>query len=194
MKIRPATPADAGALARLVNQAGEGLPLVVWTGLAAPGVDPWEVGRDRVRGTEAGISHKNAWVAERDGAVAGCLISYRQPAEFEPLPPDMPAMFRPLAELEAMAPDTGYVYVLSTFPEVQGQGIGARMLGFAERYMGPAGMSLIVSDANHGARRLYERAGYRARASVPMVKEGWDNLGETWVLMVKPPSGVGSGA
>lgn len=95
-------------------------------------------------------------------------------------------MFRPLLELEAEAPDTGYVYALSTVREMQGQGVGSRMLEFAERYRGPAGMSIIVSDANSGARRLYERHGYRHAATRPMVKEGWKNPGSNWQLLIKP--------
>jgi hypothetical protein len=46
-------------------------------------------------------------------------------------------------------------------------------------------LSVIVSDANVGARRLYERSGYREIARRPMVKEGWDNAGREWVLLVK---------
>ena len=48
------------------------------------------------------------------------------------------------------------------------------------------GMSIIVSDANTGARRLYERHGYSERASRTMVKDEWVNDGENWVLLVKP--------
>ena len=40
-------------------------------------------------------------------------------------------------------------------------------------------------DANHGARRLYERCGYSRTAERPTVKEGWDNPGTNWVLVVK---------
>jgi ribosomal protein S18 acetylase RimI-like enzyme len=50
---------------------------------------------------------------------------------------------------------------------------------------GHRGVSLIVSDANPGARRLYERLGYEAVASLPMVKEQWEHDGEHWILMIK---------
>jgi RimJ/RimL family protein N-acetyltransferase len=46
-------------------------------------------------------------------------------------------------------------------------------------------MSVIVSDANAGARRLYERCGYRETATRAMVKEGWQNEGRNWVLLTK---------
>ena len=186
MTIRRATRHDARALAPLINQAGEGLPALIWAGLAAPGQDPWQVGVSRVESEDAGVSFRNAWVGHVHGKLAGCLLAYRQPDLPEPIPDDAPAMFRPLLELEAEAPGTGYVYVLATVPEMQGQGVGNRMLEFAERYRGLNGMSLIVSDANAGARRLYERHGYAERATRPMVKDGWQNPGINWVLMVKP--------
>jgi len=47
-------------------------------------------------------------------------------------------------------------------------------------------MSIIVSDANSGARRLYQRAGYAEVATRPMVKEDWVNDGENWVLLTMP--------
>ncbi len=188
MNIRPAARHDAAALAELINQAGEGLPLYIWGQLGGPAQDPWQIGRARIAGEDAGISYRNAWVADVHGALAGCLIAHRQPAVPGPIPQDLPAVFHPLQALENEAPGTGYVYVLSTVPAMQGQGVGSRFLEFAEaRYRGPRGMSLIVSDANAGARRLYERHGYRQAAARPMVKEDWDNPGTEWLLMVKPP-------
>src|SRR6516164_4002894 len=47
------------------------------------------------------------------------------------------------------------------------------------------GMSVTVSDANIGARRLYELLGYRETARRPMVKEQWVNEGHEWVLITK---------
>ena len=46
-------------------------------------------------------------------------------------------------------------------------------------------ISVIVSDGNIGARRLYERCGYSACVTRLMVKEHWKNEGESWVLMKK---------
>jgi hypothetical protein len=47
------------------------------------------------------------------------------------------------------------------------------------------GLSVIVSDANSGARRLYERCGYGERAKRAMIKEDWVNEGRHWVLLTK---------
>ncbi len=184
--IRPATPADAEVMAPLVNQAGEGLPLYFWTKLVGPGHTPLDHGIARIRSEDAGISYRNGWIAELDGVAAGCLVAYRQPDTSEPIAPDEVPIFVPLAELENVATGTGYIFIVSTAPEFQGRGVGARLLAFAERYSGPNGMSLIVSSANSGARRLYERSGYREVQRRMMVKEGWKNPGTEWVLMIKP--------
>ena len=50
---------------------------------------------------------------------------------------------------------------------------------------GKRGLSLVVSDANVGARRFYARCGYREIATRPMVKEAWENPGSHWLLLVK---------
>jgi ribosomal protein S18 acetylase RimI-like enzyme len=193
IKLRPATPADADELAVLINAAGEGLPLYLWTGMAAPGEDPWEVGRRRALREQGSFSFLNSVVAEIDGKVAGCLIGY--PLSKEPeqsVTPDTPPMFVPLLELEALAPDTWYVNVIAVHPDFRGQGIGSRLLAEAERAAretGKSGLSLIVADANDGARRLYARIGYREIASRPIVREQWQTGSRNWVLMAKPSAG-----
>ena len=98
----------------------------------------------------------------------------------------MPAMFVPLQELEDLVPGTWYVNVLATYPEHRGKGYGAGLLSVARQLAidtRRTGLSIIVSDANAGARRLYARCGYRELASRPMVKESWKNRGENWVLL-----------
>ncbi|MFP3943916.1 MAG: GNAT family N-acetyltransferase [Alphaproteobacteria bacterium] len=186
--FRRATPEDAAALAELGNYAGEGMPLYLWTKIAGPGGDPWEVGRERARRESGAFSWRNAVVVEADGGVAACLIGYPLPEEPEPIPEDMPAMFVPMQELENLAPGTWYVNILAAMPDQRGRGHGAALLAIAgdiAREEGCSGLSIIVSDANTGARRLYERTGYREAATRPMVKNGWQNDGENWVLLVK---------
>ncbi len=187
--FRRARPEDAEALARLVNMAGEGFPLYLWGKLAEPGQDPWDVGRQRALREQGGFSYRNATVLEAEGAVAGCLIGYALPDRPEPIDYSvMPAMFVPMQELENLAPATWYVNVLAVDPRHRGRGMGSRLLALADRIAADLrlrGLSIIVSDANAGARRLYERCGYRETASRPMVKEAWENPGRNWVLLVK---------
>ena len=188
--LRPATPEDAEALAELINFAGEGLPAYIWERMAEPGETVWDVGRQRARREEDSFSYSKAVVLERDGAVAACLIGYPLPDAPEPIDHDeMPAMFVPLQELENLAPGTWYVNVLAAYPEQRGRGHGTTLLSNAEETAaanGKRGVSIIVADANTGARRLYERSGYRETARRPMVKEDWQSPSETWILLVKP--------
>ena len=117
------------------------------------------------------------------------MIGY--PLADDPEPVDygnLTTMFVPLQQLEDLAPATWYVNVLASYPPHRGKGYGAELLTIAERLAaeaGKRGLSIIVSDANAGARRLYERMGYSEKAQRPMVKERWDNPGENWILLTK---------
>jgi ribosomal protein S18 acetylase RimI-like enzyme len=184
-------PEDARALAELINLAGEGLPLYLWTSMAEHGEDPWEVGRSRALREEGGFSYRNSIIAELSGKIAGCLIGYalrEEPAQIDPA--SLPPMFVPLQELEELAPNTWYINVVAAYPEFRGQGVGSRLLEHAEQAAREAdrpAVSLIVADANVDARRLYERRGYREIAKRPIVKEQWHTDAQEWVLMVKSP-------
>ena len=186
--FRPAQPEDAGILAELVNHAGEGMPLYLWERLREPGESAWDVGRRRAAREEGAFSYRNAIMIEADGKAAGCLIGYEIADAPEPVADDMPPMFRPLQELENLAPGSWYVNVLAVLPACRGLGLGTRLLGLADdlgRAAGKRGMSVIVADANLGARRLYARVGYREVASRPAVKDDWHCDSANWVLMTK---------
>jgi ribosomal protein S18 acetylase RimI-like enzyme len=187
-RLRPARVDDASILAELVDYAGEGLPSYLWSKMAAPNETAKQVGQNRAARETGSFSYRNATVIEQEGRAAGALIGYSIPEAPEPIAPDMPAMFVPLQELENLAPGTWYVNVLAVLPEYRGAGLGTVLLEFAEktaRTLGRHGMSVIVSDANMGARRLYERLGYRELARRKMVKEDWINDGQEWVLLTK---------
>jgi len=186
--FRRATQSDAPLLAELVNYAGEGLPVYLWEKLARPGETAWDVGRQRAARESGSFSYRNTVLIEHDGRPAGGLIGYEIPDDPPPLASDLPAMFVPLQQLETMAPATWYVNVLAVLPEFRSWGLGSRLLHLADetgRTLGKRGMSVIVSDANLGARRLYERHGYREVATRAMVKENWVNRGQNWVLLTK---------
>jgi ribosomal protein S18 acetylase RimI-like enzyme len=186
--FRPAVKSDARLLAALVNFAGEGLPLYLWGKLAQPGQTAWDLGVQRASRDEGSFSYRNATIIEHDSQAAGSLIGYEIPDNPEPVPSGMPTMFVPLQELENLAPATWYVNVLAVLPLYRNQGLGTQLLSLADktgRRLGKRGMSVIVSDGNKGARRLYERCGYHFAATRPMIKEGWVNQGENWVLLTK---------
>jgi ribosomal protein S18 acetylase RimI-like enzyme len=186
--FRRAIQADASALAELVNYAGEGMPFYLWGKLVEPGETAWDVGRRRAAREGGSFSYRNAVVVEHEGQCAGCLIGYEIPDDPPSIAPDLPAMFVPLQQLENMAPSTWYVNVLAVLPQFRNRGLGTELLSLADetgRALGKRGMSVIVSDANVGARRLYERQGYRAMAQQAMKHEGWATDGLNWVLLAK---------
>jgi len=188
-QLRKATPEDADSLAWLINYAGEGMPLYLWSTMAEDGESAWDIGRRRARREEGGFSYRNAQVLDLDGTVLACLIGYPLPDRPAVIDYDnTPAMFVPLEELEQLAPGTWYVNVLAAEPRTRGQGFGTRLLSVADELAaanGKAGLSLITSDTNSGAQRLYERCGYRVVSDRKMVKDGWQSDSERWLLMTK---------
>lgn len=203
LRLRDATPDDADALCRFVDMAGDGLPVHLWRQMAAPGQDPYEVGRARARRDTGGFSWRNAMLAERSGRVVGGLIGYplaaapgpgaSPPNPLETIPPqtipsDTPPLFRPLLELEATAAGHWYVNVLAVDPGERGRGLGTRLLAAADGIAaagGLDGIALIVADDNHAARRLYEACGYRPLAERAVVADGWTTTSQRWILMTK---------
>ena len=187
-RFRPARIDDADVLAELVDYAGEDLPSYLWSKLAVPGETAQEVGRRRAARETGTFSYRNATMIEYAGQAAGSLISYVIPDAPEPVPSDVPAMLVPLQELENRAPGTWNVNVLGVLPQFRNLGLGTELLRMADesaRKLGKRGMSIIVSNANIGARRLYERLGYREVARRTMVKEQWVSDGHEWVLLIK---------
>ena len=184
---RYATRNDALPMAELVNIAGEGMPLYLWSKMAEPGASPWDIGQERARRESGGFSFRNTIVREDNGKVVAALMGYPLADSPEPVNyDDMPPMFVPLQELEDLVAGTWYVNVLAAYPECRGKGYGTDLLAIAEQLAndtGRSGLSIIVSDANAGARRLYERSGYVEKATRPMFKEDWGNAGENWVLL-----------
>lgn len=192
MTIRPAQQDDAPVLARLIDMAGEGIPRFLWTG-NPEGLEPLDWGARRAARDEGGFSYRNASVAVIDDAVAGMLLGYRQPDPYDVGDLDeVPAVVRSLIELEARAPGSWYVNALAALPEYRGQGVGTALLDEAERLAmetGAPALSLIASEENAGAVRLYENTGYRSCDRCPITDYPGAPYGGDWLLMVKPLTG-----
>jgi ribosomal protein S18 acetylase RimI-like enzyme len=191
-RLRPAVPEDAPAIALLVNMASQGIALYFWEMMAAPGQDPWEVGKAQVLSDDRPFSYRNAIVMAADDDVIAAIVGFaieaaesQQPQDHE----DFPPIVRPLLDLEAEAVDSWFVQFLAVMPAHRGQGVGERLLAVADenaRRHALGGCALVVSDANDGARRLYRRRGYREIARRKMVKQDWQGEGREWLLMRKP--------
>jgi len=182
--LRWAERRDASVLAELVNHAGESMPHYLWSQIARPSEDPWDIGR--ARQAEKIDTAVIVVVDEGAGAIAG-LTGYRVPDDPEPLT-DLPSIIRPLQELENLVPATWYVNVLAALPGHRGEGWGTRLLQVAEKIAaaeGLTGLSIIVADTDLLARRLYERMGYRELARREAVHDGWQGRIREWVLLTK---------
>lgn len=192
-RLRTATREDARALAQLIDIAGEGFGTYLWGQSAGPGETALDVGMRRAQREDGGFSYRNATLAEVDGEVAALLLGYRladpyEAGDLSALPPTV----RPLIELESHAPGSWYVNALAAFPRFRNQGLGTILLREGEKLArdtrAPA-LSIIVADQNEGAKRLYERTGYRTRARRPIVPfPGFVHTGD-WLLMIKPLGG-----
>jgi ribosomal protein S18 acetylase RimI-like enzyme len=180
---------DAADLAALVDIAGEGLAAVLWQRRAGPAQSPFEIGRARAMREEGGFSYRNAHMIEDDGAIAGTLVGYPLEAEDDADLSDVPDLVRGLVDLEREVAGFWYVNILAVYPEHRGRGLGSRLLDHADRLGRKArsrGMAIIVVSGNAGARRLYERHGYRPLATKAAPDYPGGRHGQDWLLMTKP--------
>ena len=186
LSIRPAELDDAPFMVPLVNDADGDMPFAIWTSLALPGADPWEVGLRRVQSDDTPVSWSMAWIAEEAGAPVGVLIVHQLSETPEQLEATiMSPLWAPIVELELLASDSGYIKTLSVIAAMRGQGVGTQLLAFAERFRGPEGMSVIVGDHDAASRRFFERAGFAEASRRRMVKDGWQTPGTEWILLRK---------
>jgi ribosomal protein S18 acetylase RimI-like enzyme len=174
----------------LVDMASKGVASHFWRTLAAPGQSPLEVGRARALRDDGAFSWRHGFVAEVGGEVAAALMGYviADPVDLTGLDAMSPTA-RALTVLEARAPGTWYVNVLAAYPEHRGRGLGSALLALADE-LGVAaktrGMAIIVASQNAGARRLYERFGYRFAAKQPVEATAGLQIAGDWLLLVKP--------
>ncbi len=160
MRIRPATIEDA--------------PFVAWTVLIAVGIEnPDNNLIDSVTGmcrrTGVLYSWQNSLVAEQDGKVVGCLISY-DGADYQSMRTET---FRVIAEetgrdFQQMEPETEagefYLDSLAVLPEYRSQGIATQLLKAGverARQLHASKASMVVSPQNPKAQQLYESLGFQ---------------------------------
>ena len=184
--VRPATPADAADMARLVDLASEGMVRRFWAEMAEPGEDVFAVGARRAARDEGAFSWRNGWIAELGGVVAGLLVGYRIGDAPEPVD-EAPAMVRGLCRArergarELVRQRAGD---LRAAPRLRRR--RRRCCGRRARLAEGAALSLIVADGNATARRLYEGFGFVEAERRPIVHDGWESDSREWVLMLRP--------
>ena len=186
--LRPATREDAVDLAILMDMASRGLVNWMWSRIAEAGQSALEVGRERLRQRADLPSHYSRWiVAEQDGEVMGGFAGYVVPDPYDAGDvSDLPDVYGPLLELEALAAGSWFLMAIAVYPEFQRQGLGSDLIEAAmaaARKLGAARIALTVSAANDPACRLYQRHGFREtarRRAIPFPGSG--DIGD-WVLL-----------
>lgn len=101
------------------------------------------------------------WIAERDGEPAGSVFLVKQSAR------------------------TAKLRLLIVDPKARGLGIGARLVEECVRFARAAGYKKIILWTQSilvGARRIYEKAGFRLAKTEPHTSFGHDLTGEYWEL------------
>ena len=115
-----------------------------------------------------------AWIAEVDGARAGCVFCVRDDA-----------------------PDTAKLRILLVDPGARGNRLGSRLVQECVAFARNAGyrrMVLWTNDPLTSAARIYRAAGFRLTAEHPHRSFGVELVGQTYELDLTPLSpAVGAG-
>lgn len=183
--FRPARKEDCAIIASLYSISSDGVADYVWSTLAAPGEDILDVGRRRYERENTNFSYRNCTLVETGGKVIGMLVAF--PMHVDPAAAEEPdPVLAPFMKLE----EDGSYYIcgMALFPEYRGRGIGTRLLAYAEqaaRERGFGKLSLIVFEQNAGAKRLYEKTGYREVRREPVRPHPLIHYTGDAILMVK---------
>jgi ribosomal protein S18 acetylase RimI-like enzyme len=138
--IRLATPADRAFLSELADRLAD-FDRPVWRSHA-------EIAEGDRRALFEAIDHPRPgtelFIAELDGASAGCLLMWTLEDYFS-------------QQWHA------HVSVIAVTREAEGHGVGRALMDYAERWARERGHKMItlsVFEGNRRAQRLYDRAGY----------------------------------
>jgi ribosomal protein S18 acetylase RimI-like enzyme len=163
--FRPARKPESRTIAELYQISSDGVADYIWTGMAGPGENIVDVGARRYARENTDFSYQNVTVATVGETIVGMIAAYsmgpvEQPGtEFDF---DVDPVLRPFQLLEQ--PNSYYVSGVAVFPEHRGSGIGGQFMqrAFDEaRARRLPQVSLIVFEQNVGAKRLYDRLGFR---------------------------------
>lgn len=185
IQFRPARKSECGAIASLYSIASDGVADYIWSTLAQPGEELLDVGRRRYERENSVFSYHNCTVATLGETIVGMLVAFPMIVD-EDAEPETDPVLRPYSKLEE--DQSYYVCGLAIFPEYRHQGIGTRLMALAETQAIAKGLhklSLIAFEQNQGAKRLYERLGYREVAREAVVPHPLIHYHGDALLMVK---------
>lgn len=173
--LRPGTPADAAGAAPLIQAAGPALYNRLFGPRPEDAVDFFKT---LFALSDSLFSYENATVAEADGRVVGLALAvpaaqYRRGAALPRhlLRRGLRFLLRLLPTVFALGrstvpppQDALYLGILSVAAARRGEGIGTRLLEEVGRRAQESGCACVCLHAerdNDGARRFYQRHGYR---------------------------------
>jgi len=124
-------------------------------------------------------------VAAIEEEVIGMLVAFPLFVD-ESAEPESDPILAPYSRLEE--DNSYYICGVTLFPEYRGLGISTKLMTLAEEQAcdkGFAKLSLIVFEENEGAKRLYEKLGYRVVAREAIVPHELIRYTGDALLMVK---------
>jgi ribosomal protein S18 acetylase RimI-like enzyme len=182
--LRPARKSDCRRIAELYRMSSDGVADYIWTTLALPDEDLLEVGRRRYEREGTLFSYQNCKVVELQGSIVGMVVAF--PMAVDKNYREKDPILVPYSVLEE--DQSYYICGMAIDAAHRGKGIGTGLLAEAERTcrkLGLRKLSLIVFEQNSGARRLYERSGYREVRRHPVVPHPLIHYTGDALLMVK---------
>jgi GNAT superfamily N-acetyltransferase len=184
--LRRADIADAAFVLKMSELAGKGFLPHFFSQVLPPGTDLHAYMLSRVSAPEGKMSFTKCRIAEGENGPLGMINLDEIPDPARPVDPGLPAMFQPLAALEAACPGSTVIEFLATDPAARGKGVAKALLEQACKERGPNGLALVVSDSNLPARSLYDGFGFSEVTRRPIVTQGWQTDSTEWILMTKP--------
>jgi ribosomal protein S18 acetylase RimI-like enzyme len=193
LKIRRPLPSELFQLAQLYLMAGHGTVEVIYQNLL-PNLSVEEIlVKRRIRPTGTSVSIENWWVAILGTEIAGGLVAYpiadrAQHRREDLLTADRSAIFQPVAELLAQAPDSFYINVIAVFPAHRNRGVGNALLEHARTQairLGFNELSLFTFEEDQGLIRYYEKLGFQIIARSPVAAHPQLTLSGHLALMTR---------
>jgi ribosomal protein S18 acetylase RimI-like enzyme len=157
----------------------------IWSKLAQPGEDILDVGQRRYERENSLFSYQNCTLATQGDTIVGMLVAFPMFVDEDAEPEDDPVL-APYSKLEEN--NSYYLCGVAVFPHYRNGGIGTQLMALAEeqaREKGLTKLSLIVFEQNEGAKRLYDRLGYREIAREAIVTHPLIHYSGDAILMVK---------
>lgn len=180
-QLRRGSAADAPDIARLVISSAESFLPAVFGPRIAGVLTSLAAGRGTL------FSHEHAWIAESEGRTLGMLLGYPGAVKSAEDPRTGFALLRLLgvdllarlgtllrtqSAIGRIGRDEYYVSNVAVDEAHRGRGVGTLLIARAAREAREAGARTVVLDVesdNSGARRLYERLGFRPVAETPAI-------------------------